>query len=243
MNYTASITDFFKSPKWGMNLLLGAICFIIPAIGPIVLQGWHITGFWAQRDERDPTKFPAFDFQYFGKYLERGIWPFLVSLVASFAFMAVAVVLIGLPLILSGLLIPHSENGMHNGFPVVMMFSMFVIYPITLLIFYLIMTPLMLRASITQDFVQSFNLGFMKSFVSLMWKELILTTLFMIGTGIVVMILTVITCYIGGLFSVPVFLYGWHHLQKQMYLLYLSRGGEPAPVSPKLADLPPAMPL
>ncbi|MEO7097980.1 MAG: DUF4013 domain-containing protein [Luteolibacter sp.] len=243
MNYTASITDFFKSPKWGMNLLLAAICFIIPAIGPIVLQGWHITGFWAQRDERDPAKFPAFDFQYFGKYLERGIWPFLVSLVATFAFMAAMVVLIVLPLILSGLLVTHSENGTHNEFSIVMMVSMFVIYPIALLIFYLIMTPLMLRASITQDFVQSFNLGFMKSFVSLMLMELIVTTLFMIGVGIVVMILTVVTCYIGGLFSFPVFLYGWHHLQKQLYLLYLSRGGEPVPVSRKLADLPPVLPL
>jgi hypothetical protein len=36
--------------------------------------------------------------------------------------------------------------------------------------------------------------------------------------------------------------FSWTHLHKQLYLLYLSRGGEPIPVSPKLNDGPPVMP-
>ena len=30
----------------------------------------------------------------------------------------------------------------------------------------------------------------------------------------------------------------WVHLHKQLYRLYLSRGGEPVPLSPKLNDIP-----
>jgi hypothetical protein len=65
----------------------------------------------------------------------------------------------------------------------------------------------------------------------------------MMGVGIVCTILAVVTCYIGGLLAFPVLLYSWHHLQKQLYQLYLGRGGEAIPASPSLADLPPAFPL
>src|SRR6187455_3196366 len=82
MNYTASISDFFKSPKWGMNLLLGGVCILIPLVGPLALGGWHITGFWARKDQ-DPAKFPDFDFNQFGKYLERGLWPFLAGVIVA----------------------------------------------------------------------------------------------------------------------------------------------------------------
>ena len=61
MNYTASVSDFFKSPKWTMNLLLGGVCALIPFIGQIVLKGWLITGFWGRDDDRYEN-FPDFDF-------------------------------------------------------------------------------------------------------------------------------------------------------------------------------------
>lgn len=83
MHYNASVTDFFKSPKWGMNLLLGGVAMLIPMIGPLVLGGWHVAGFWARGNDEDPARFPPFDFQYSGKYLERSLWPFLVNLAAS----------------------------------------------------------------------------------------------------------------------------------------------------------------
>ena len=52
MNYTASVSDFFKSPKWMMNMLLAGVCVFIPLIGPVVIKGWLITGFWGRDDER-----------------------------------------------------------------------------------------------------------------------------------------------------------------------------------------------
>ena len=36
--------------------------------------------------------------------------------------------------------------------------------------------------------------------------------------------------------------FAWTNPHKQLYRLYLSRGGEPVPFSPKLGDTPPPMP-
>src|ERR1700676_3591025 len=73
-----------------MNLLLGGVCVLIPIVGPMVVLGWLITGFWARQDENFET-FPDFDFSQFGKYLERGLWPFLVAFVVGMAFSIVMV--------------------------------------------------------------------------------------------------------------------------------------------------------
>ena len=84
MKYMESITDFTKSPKWMTNLLLAAVCCIIPFVGPMVVLGWLITGFWSRKDE-SPETFPDFDFGKFVVWLQRGLWPFLVAIVASIA--------------------------------------------------------------------------------------------------------------------------------------------------------------
>ena len=240
MKYTDSIADFFKSPKWGTNILLGAVAMLIPAVGPIVLSGWHVTVLWTRGGDESPEDHPPFDFQYFGKYLERGLWPFLVSLVSSLVLIPVVIVLMIGPLLLAGF--PDSKSDPGNTLPVVLMITMFGIYPIILFAYQLILVPLMLRATITQDFAASFDAGFVKRFLALTWKELLVSSLFMFGIGLCLMIITVITCYIGGLLLGPVFIFSWHHLQKQIYQLYLARGGEPVPLSPKLRDLPPPLP-
>ncbi|MEO5716441.1 MAG: DUF4013 domain-containing protein [Luteolibacter sp.] len=241
MNHLASVTDFFKSPKWGMNLLLGAVCILIPIVGPMVLQGWHITGFWARRDEGDPAEFPPFDFQFFVKYLERGLWPFLVAMVASLVLVPVIMVLFIGPVILMGTLGQH-DNYVQQGFPILILL-VFAIYLAVMALFSFILTPLTLRASLTQDFGPAFSLRFIRDFIALVWKEQVVSMLFMAGVYLVVMVITVVTCYIGGIFSFPILFYTWHHLQKQLYQLYLARGGAAIPVSLKLADGPPALPF
>jgi len=241
MNHSASITDFFKSPKWGMNLLLGAVCMLIPIIGPMVLQGWHITGFWARRDDADPAEFPPFDFQFFGKYLERGLWPFLVAMAASLVLVPVIMILFIGPMIFMETL-GHHDKSAQQGFPIVIILCV-LIYLAVIALFTFILIPLTLRASVTQDFARSFNLKFIRHFIALVWMEQLVSMLFMFGVYLVLLVLTVVTCYVGAIFAFPVVIYAWHHLQKQLYQLYLSRGGEAIPVSPKLAAVPPALPF
>jgi hypothetical protein len=241
MNYNASISDFFKSPKWGSNLMLGAVTILIPLVGPIVLSGWHVSAFWARGNREDPAGIPPYDFQNFGKYLERGLWPFLVGMVASLVLVPVMMCLI-LPLgFLMGLMDGRQGHGLSGVF-IVVLIGIFCLQILLAVVYQVLVTPLMVRATITQDFKSAFNLRFVKSFVALTWKDLLASMLFMLGVGLCLMVLAVVTCYIGAIVAAPVVFFSWHHLQKQLYQLYLARGGDAVPLSPKLQDGPPPLP-
>lgn len=242
MNYTASVSDFFKSPKWGMNMLLGGVTMLIPMVGPLVLSGWQITGFWGRGDNDDPAEFPPFDFQHFVKYLERGLWPFLVNLVASLALIPLMMLVVFLPMMLCGVFEPH--RGSHDAGPLVLAVfaAVFILYMLLIMAFYFIATPLILRATIVQEFAPAFNFPFVKRFLSLMWQELVVAMVFMFGLGICLAVIGMLFCFVGIYFTIPLSLFCWHHLQKQLYQVYLGRGGEPVPLSPKLRDEPPPLP-
>jgi hypothetical protein len=242
MNYTASISDYFKSPKWMMNTLLAGVCVFIPFIGPIVIKGWLITGFWGREDER-PETFPDFDFSNFGKYLERGLWPFLVTLVSGLVLGMILSIFI-VPMVMVMTLIIPTDNGQAGGCAAALLFVIMVIFYIVLVAaLMLVLTPLTLRASITQDFAQSFNFAFVKRFIALTWMEIILSSLFLIAASVVLCGAGMLVFCIGMYFAtVPVY-FCWIHLHKQLYALYLSRGGEAIPLSPNLRDYPPPTPV
>jgi hypothetical protein len=241
MKFAVSVGDFFKSPRWGMNLLLGAVAFLIPVVGPIVLSGWHITGFWARGPHGAAEDFPAFDFDRFGKYLERGLWPFVVNLVASLVLVPLAMGAVIPLVVFSGILGSGRESGPGPAF-VLLFAGMAVLQLVLTLVYQFIATPLMLRAAITQEFKAAFDPSFVRDFLSRVWVEMLVMMLFLAGLGLCLMVLTVVTCYIGLFFAAPVLMFSWHHLQKQLYQLYLARGGTPVPPSPKLNDVPPPLP-
>ena len=107
----------------------------------------------------------------------------------------------------------------------------------------LLLTPLKIRASITQDFAKSFNFAWIKRFVGLMWKEILLASLFLIVAGMALSIVGMVLFCVGVYAATVVIYFAWTHLHRQLYRLYLSRGGEPVPFSPKLRDTPPPMPV
>ena len=242
MNYTASVSDFFKSAKWMMNTLLAGLCVFIPFIGPIVIKGWLITGFWGREDER-PETFPDFDFSNFGKYLERGLWPFLVTLVSGLVLGMILAVFIVPLVMVTTLLIPTDNGGAAGGCAAALLVVIMTVFYFTMVMaLMVVLTPLTVRASITQDFAQSFNMAFVKRFISLTWKEILLSSVFLIAASIILCSIGVLVFCIGMYFAtVPVY-FCWIHLHKQLYALYLSRGGETIPLSPKLRDYPPATP-
>src|SRR3954468_19955422 len=235
MNYTASVSDYFKIPKWMMNTLLAGVCVFIPFIGPIVIKGWLLTGFWGREDER-PETFPDFDFNNFGKYLERGLWPFLVSLVSGFVIaMAACVIIVPITMIL-GLMTPNDHSSASGCAAALLFIFLMVFYVVLIVGMMVVLTPLIIRASIMQEFGPAFNFAFLKRFIALTWKETILAALFLFVTSIALCAVGAIILCIGMYFAtVPVY-FCWVHLQKQLYRLYLSRGGEPIPLSPKLRD-------
>jgi hypothetical protein len=241
MNYIASVSDFFKSPKWMMNTLLAGVCGLIPFIGQIVIKGWLITGFWAREDERCET-FPDFDFNNFGKYLERGLWPYLVTLVTSLVLGMAVAFCVGPVAILSSLVLPSDNSSAGGCAAAIMVIMTTILYVVLLLGIFLVLTPLTLRASITQDFGQAFNFAFVKRFITLMWKEILLSSLFLMVASMLLACVGAIIFCVGMIFATGPIYFCWIHLHKQLYALYLSRGGEPIPLSPKLRDYPPPAP-
>jgi len=233
MNYTAAVTDFFKSPKWLMNLLLAGVVGLIPVIGQMVIKGWLIGGFWGRDDER-PETFPDFDFNKFGKYLERGVWPVLVTM-ASSAVLSLVIGFVAMPFFLvTGFI---SAGSHHNSCVGAILFLFALAFYLVLAIgIAFVLTPLVLRACLTQDFVDAFNFPFVKRFVRLMWKEILLASLFLILASLVLTCIGVVALCVGIIFVSVIIYFCWLHLDKQLYRLYLSRGGEPIPVSPKLRD-------
>jgi uncharacterized membrane protein YedE/YeeE len=123
---------------------------------------------------------------------------------------------------------------------------MFVLLAVTWLVVMLAMMvllmPLMLRATLTQEFARSFDVRFTKQFLALTWKEALFATLFTFAASMVLMILGALVFCIGMYFAGVVSYFSWVHLQKQIYFLYVRRGGEPLTVSPKLFDIPLPLP-
>jgi len=238
MNYTASVSDYFKSPKWMMNTLLAGVCVFIPFVGQIVIKGWMITGFWGRDDER-PETFPDFDFNNFGKYLERGLWPFLVTFVSSMVIAMAACVIIVPTTMILGLLTPNNHSSASGCAAAFLFIVLMVFYVVLIVSMMVLLTPLTIRASLTQDFVAAFNFAFIKRFIASTWKEIILASLFLFAASLLLMAAGAIVLCVGIYFATVPIYFCWLHLHKQLYRLYLSRGGEPVPVSPKLHDIAP----
>src|SRR5205823_5875994 len=80
MNYMESYRFLFRSPKWGMNLLLCAVAPFVPIAGAMVLFGYQfdIIEYLHRHGDGD---YPDFDFDHLMDYLKRGAWPFLVQMI------------------------------------------------------------------------------------------------------------------------------------------------------------------
>lgn len=229
MNYTASVRDFFRSPDWVTNLLLGGVCMLIPLVGPIVLTGWLVTVFWAVGEGSAVRKF---QFDEFGKYLERGIWPFVVLLVASFVMIPIFWLIAIVPMFAFGFAGDHGNGGCMAAVG----FALMGVFMILLgLLFALLITPLKLRAAITQGFGEAFQFAWIRRFIALTWKEMLVSWLFLFAVNFGFACAGALIACVGMYFAmVPVY-FAWMHLTKQLYALFLSRGGAPVPMSSKLA--------
>lgn len=244
MRYLDSLTDFFKSPRWMMNLLYGAVCTLIPIVGPMVLHGWLIGGFWGRKDS-DPASFPDFDFNRFTKYLTRGLWPVLVNLVFG---LVLAFVIMFFELLV--FLMVAGTGGSHHGghgapglLSILAMLVLFVAYLALVVAYIIILKPFTLRAELTQNFSASFDLRFALRFIQLTWIECLVSSFFLMAAGLVLAAAGMLALCIGIYFINGPLYYMMVHLNKQVYQIYLARGGEPVAISPTLCDDPPPLPL
>ncbi|MEZ6096355.1 MAG: DUF4013 domain-containing protein [Pirellulaceae bacterium] len=227
LDYFRNFRFLFESSNGFVNLLLCSVIQLIPVIGPIILMGYQYEISESLVRQRGGV-YPDFTFDRFTNYLVRGVWPFLVALIVglttipifflfwfAFMFAMTAVNFNASPAI--AIAIPVGVFFFWIGF---------------ILFANLLLIPFSSRAGLGQDFGKSFDFAFARSFIGLVWKELLLGILiialcspFIAFAGILLLIVGYFPAI--ALISMAV---GFHH--HQLYCLYLSRGGTPIPFKP-----------
>ncbi len=246
MRYWQSYRFVFNNPNWLTNLLLAAVCSIVPIIGQIVLIGYcfEVIDVLLRRrpwvaadpkdegimdalpvdDDHDSASYPDFDFHRFAEYLMRGIWPFLVRMIVNFVIGMIVAFFLIVGMMLAGFAAAAADS------PVLIfvLYGLFlVVYAFLLTVAGILTTPLYLRAGLSGDFASAFSMAFYRGFLRRVGKEVILAELFLLATGAVVSIGGLLLCYVGIFPAIALLLYVHHHLEYQLYELYLERGGEP----------------
>lgn len=235
IRYWQAYRFLFTGPNAWMNLLLGSVCILIPAIGQIVLIGYLIEALTAPKlDDQSPP--PDFDFGRFVDYLTRGIWPFVASLFVTLAVLLPFYLIVALAIF--GIQATHLK-GAGLAAAVILLALIFMVVWIACL---LVMEPLLIRAALLEQFHGIFSLAWVKDFIARMWPQMLVCWLFLMATALPLVLLGYAMCFVGVYPAIVLLTGAQWHLNFQMYELYLSRGGRPVPTKPKPAPLPPLQP-
>src|SRR5262249_24378509 len=161
--------------------LAGAVCALVPILGPIVLLGYQFD-IVEDMHRRGDNDYPDFDVNRIMDYLTRGVWPFIVQLIvlAPLALVAGVVVMLLLFAILAAHL--HPTDAVLLVLALVLVFLVATAVATPLLPFLLI--PMLLRAGLSQDFGSAFSWAFIRDFVGKTWKEIVLVELFVFAAGV-----------------------------------------------------------
>jgi hypothetical protein len=172
--------------------------------------------------------------------LTRGLWPFLVSLVCSLVLFPV--IYIGMILgvvIVAGI---ASAGGDNLGPILGTLFGIagFIVFLAVVIAASVVLVAMVLRSGLAQDFGSAFQFDWIKDFIGKMWREILLAGLFLVATSFALEIVGILALCVGLFFVVPLVILAYAHVLYQLYVVYLSRGGQP--VLPKSPMTQPAMP-
>jgi len=221
MNYIDPFKAPFASPNWLKNLGLQSLCALIPVIGPIVLGGYGADVIAARALNRH-AQVPDFDFNYFTRYLQRGVWPFLVGLVVGLVMLPCTFLSV-IPLFLG--IFSNDTLGFFTGLAAYLFLLM-----LSILVTQFIAAPLQLRATLLQNFSQAFNFRW----VLAMLGATIVQNLVILLIGLALMLPFI--CLVFATFGLAAYVLNayfmnvsWHFLIAEYYV-FLDKGGEPLPV-------------
>jgi hypothetical protein len=223
MRYMEAIRFPFQGPHAWTNILMLGVAQLVPIVGPIVLLGFVYDTLEALfRQKR--TYAPPFDFDRLGDYLMRGIWVFLVQMIVSFVIAVPGTVLIMGGQIGGMVLLEQGEELAPLGI-VVMGLGYLAHFGLMMLMGFF-MTPLSIRVGLVQDFGKSFDFAWYRSFLGKTWVEMLVVTLLGAFLGTAYAFVGFAFFCIGIYFTMAILIVTSMHLQFQLYLLFLARGGQ-----------------
>jgi hypothetical protein len=263
MRYWQSYRFVFQNPNWLTNVLLASVCLLIPWVGQIVMIGYlfevidvlllrrpsqrtgnandfagdassaQVMDALPANDDLIVATYPDFVFNRFAEYLTRGIWPFLVRLIFN---MAVGV-LAGFVFFVGMMIAGFAAAASHSPWLFIIIYGLFFLfYLLAMLVVGILTTPIYLRAGLNGDFSGAFSMEFYRDFLKRVGLECALAELFLAATGAIFSIGGLLLCYVGFFPVWALLTYAHHHLDFQLYELYLKRGGMPVPLKAQPAQ-------
>jgi hypothetical protein len=246
MEYMRAYQYIFDNPNWVQTILYLGLLYIaaaIPMVG-MVIQVLYL-GFqfeiieWLLKTQG--RQYPTFDFNRFGDYLGRGIWPFLANLVASFVLLPIIYIGMGIGILAVGSVISAAGEDAGPAIGIALGSVIFVVLMAGMFLAMFLMVGMILRAGLSQDFASAFQFNWIMDFCKRMWLEMLLSGLFLMATGFALSVLGLLALCVGLLFTMPLVLLASAHILYQLYVVYLSRGGMPVPIKMTAQPLmPPA---
>lgn len=218
-------------------MVLAAVCGFIPVLGSVALWGYYyeiVEALYRQPD----APYPQFDFRRFSAYCTRGVWPYVLMIMVGTIIQFFLQPF--LQITLQGgmmLMISNQQAGaivLAIAAPVILVGLLVLAVGVTVAT-----APMLLRAGLTQDFRLIFRFDWFQGYWKRVWVEEVLATLFLLAATAVLFPLG--CCAFGvGIFAAGVVTWiAASHMQWQIYEIYLERGGEPIPLHPLPAEVPP----
>jgi hypothetical protein len=202
---------------------------LIPIVGALVVMGYaaEVT----EDIERDPAieDHDNFDFQYFSRYLSRGVWPFITSFIVQ----AVAFSLFFVALAAS-VLLAYALNAALVG--VVAYFLLLIPTSILAAMFSL---PMLLHVQLSGKLRLGPATAFSSRFLGKLWGQCLVTLLVHMLISSAIMIVGMLLCCVGLYPALALTLLAQDHYAVQLYRLYLAEGGEPIGSAGELAEFDP----
>lgn len=240
IDYLESYRFIFQEPHWATTTLLMTVCvlstLIIPYIGLIVVMG-YLCEVFDHLQTRQPG-YPAFEFGNFGRYLGRGIWPFLASMIIQLLMIGIVIPL-AVAVFVIGMYVVPKLGPIPDSFSVLGFIALLCIWLGFNIGMNMVSVPVMLRAAIRQDLAQLFRFDFVRDFLQKTWKELLLSGLFFMFTMHLLLFGGMLLACVGVFFTISLANFASAHLGHQLYDVYLNRGGVPVPRKPPPPDDPP----
>lgn len=224
-----AIQSVIASPNWLGNVLWLSLAALA---GSVFIGHIALLGFGAEvlerRAGRPESSAVDIDSDRIGDYISKGIWPFLIQLLMQF----VATVVIALPLVVLVLIVVGLAAQAGNS---ALLASMLIVVPLVIIgtvLLSVIAAPITIRAMVCQDFQESLDLAWNFNFVKFMFTEMVVSGFVFIVLSVLIFAVGNLALCVGAIPASGIIMGGYVHLLAQWYEVYLSRGGEPAPMPP-----------
>jgi hypothetical protein len=239
VRYFRAYRFMFDSPNWFANVglvTLGILSTaVVPLVGQLVALGYLFEVVEAMHRQGHDRSYPDFTWDRFVPYLVRGVHVFLIQFVASFPTIVLGIgAYVGIIayLVSSG---PAGPDPLELG---AIVGGCFVAFLLLSLMMTLLVTPLMLRAGLSQNLAIIFSPAFVVDYFRRMWWPTLKAELFLSVSGLVVTVAGALCFCIGMYAGVALALIARCHMQYQLYQLYLERGGTSIPLKEEPRPLP-----